>query len=80
MLSLNDKEQELIELKEDLRLWKAARRALSLSKSYQINGRMLTRVNYLEVRQAVLDLEIEISQIEKDMQSYMRVIKVIPGR
>lgn len=78
MQNLKNKEQELQELKADLAMWKAARRALTLSKSYQINGRTLTRANYSEIRQAILDLEVEISQTEKDMQSHMRVMRVIP--
>ena len=80
MPNFSSKDDELRDLKEELSMWKAARRALSLSKSYQINGRTLTRANYSEVRQAILDLEVEISQVQKDMQSYMRVIRVTPGR
>lgn len=74
------KDEELEDRKAELAAWRAARRALSLGKSYQIGNRTLTRLNYSEVRQAIQDLEAEISNIEQDMKSYMRVSVGIPTR
>lgn len=74
------KDEELQTLKDELSDWKAARRALSLRKSYQIGNRTLTMLNYSEVRQAIIDLEIEISNLERDTKSYMRTAVGIPSR
>lgn len=72
--------KQLEDLKDELADWRMARRALAQGKSYTINGRTLTRSNYSEVRQAILDIEAEITNIEDDTKSYMRVWSGVPRR
>jgi hypothetical protein len=77
-MSKRNIQAELDERREDLAQWRAARRALSQAKSYVIGNRTLTRANYSEVRQAIIDIEIEISQLENNMGSYMRIVTAVP--
>lgn len=77
---MNDKQAELAQLYDDLQMWREARRALSTGKSYQIGNCTLTRANMNEIRQAIVDIKNEISQLENDAQSYIKIVTAIPMR
>ena len=55
---------ELTLLKERLRMYLEAERAVLQSQEYQINDRMLRRADLSEIRSAISDLIAEINTLE----------------
>lgn len=60
---------ELEEAKDSLAAWKKASMALALSKSYQINGRMLTRANASEIKDMLLFWQNEVNRLMNGRRS-----------
>lgn len=64
MIKLTPEQQiELQEAKDSLAAWKKASIALATGKSYQINGRSLTRANASEIKDMLLFWQNEVNRL-----------------
>lgn len=70
--------EEVQELKDELKEWKDARRALASAQSYTLGKRSLTRASLREVRSMITELENELEDLYHCRGRGARVIIAIP--
>jgi len=60
--------EELQEVKEDLKLFKEARRAIATGQSYRIGNRQLDRASLPDIEETIRKLRKEKSTIERKLE------------
>lgn len=64
-MSIQEIKEELLEVKEDLKIFREARRAIATGQSYRIGSRQLERADLNKINETVKKLKIEKERLER---------------
>lgn len=71
-------DERIADLKRRLKLYRDAEDHILLAQSYSIAGRSVSRANLTEIRNAIKEMEAELSSLENRGTSRRRVLRVCP--
>lgn len=76
---LSEIKEELLEVKEDLRLFKEARRAVATGQSYKIGSRQLNRADLGEIEKTIVILRKDKVRLENKLRGRgKRAYRAVP--